>query len=310
LAFHQHNSIHNKVLRVSLTVAGCLLAAGSLGLSACALGLRNHLEDVTPPSEYAWISAQNRTLATELRRLQDGLGDLEDALVVAQGVSAQTRRLVGLGPRPMPAAFDDAPGCETTGPMAGPVNSSAVALDEMLRHSRVLCRSFGEIVERMEEQSQEWACLPSTRPVTGCRISSGFGLRRDPFTGRLAWHEGIDLAVPYGTPVVTCAEGRVIRAGWSSGYGRLVEVDHGNGLCTLYGHNSRLCVREGDWVRRGEILAYSGASGRASAPHLHYEVRLNGKAVDPEPYILPDTTLPPDRSLPPGPALADLSLGE
>lgn len=309
MAFH-HNFIHTKALRVFLAVAACVMAAGSLGLSACALGLRSHLEEVTPPSEYAWISAQNRTLATELTRLQDGLGDLEDALVVAQGVSARTRRLVGLGPSPMPPIFDTAPGCETTGPMAGPVASSAVALDEMLNHSRVLCRSFGEIVDRMESQSQEWACLPSTRPVSGVPISSRFGLRRDPFTGRLAWHEGIDLAVPYGTPVVTCAEGRVIRAGWVSGYGRLVEVDHGNGLCTLYGHNSRLCVRRGDWVRRGEILAYSGTSGRSSAPHLHYEVRLNGKAVDPEPYILPDTTLPTDRSLPPGPALADLSLGE
>jgi murein DD-endopeptidase MepM/ murein hydrolase activator NlpD len=303
-------------LKTTLIVLAGFAAAGSLGLSACALGLRSHLDQVTPPSEYAWISAQNRALATELGRLQSGLGDLEDALIVAQGVSAQTRRLVGLSPRPMSAVLGADLACATTGPMAEPVTSSAVALDGMLRHSRVLRRSFGEIVDRMESQSQEWACLPSTRPVTGGLVTSTFGLRRDPFSGRLTWHEGMDVSVPSGTPVVTCAEGRVVRATWVSGYGRLVEVDHGNGLCTLYAHNSHLCVREGDRVRRGEILAYSGASGRASAPHLHYEVRLNGKAVNPEPYILPDPVFSPapaqprDLSLPPGPRLADLALGE
>jgi hypothetical protein len=291
-----------------LAVVAALLGAGSLGLSACALGLRSHLEKVTPPSEYAWIAAQNRQLATELNRLQDGLGDLEEGLIEAQGISAETRRLVGLSPRPMPAAFGDDPGCRTTGPMARSVSSSAIELDEMLRHSRVLRRSFGEIVERMEAQSREWACLPSTRPVSGAPMSSGFGLRRDPFSGRLTWHEGMDLSVPLGTPVLTSAEGRVVRAAYVLGYGKIVEVDHGNGLSTLYAHNSRICVREGDLVRRGETLAYSGATGRASAPHLHYEVRLNGQAVDPEPYILPDLSLPdlglPTRGLP------DLALGE
>jgi murein DD-endopeptidase MepM/ murein hydrolase activator NlpD len=316
LAFPEAKFLSQKALRIFLAALAGLAVVGSLGLSACALGLRSHLEQATPPSEYAWISAQNRALATELTRLQSGLGDLEDALIVAQGVSVTTRRLVGLGPRPMPAVLGADPACATTGPMAESVSSSALALDEMLRHSRVLCRSFGEIVDRMESQSQEWACLPSTRPVPGARVTSVFGLRRDPFTGRLSWHEGMDFSVPFGTPVITCAEGRVVRASWVSGYGRLVEVDHGNGLHTLYAHNSRLCVREGDWVSRGETLAYSGASGRASAPHVHYEVRLHGKPVNPEPYILPDPLLTPepllarDLTTAPGARAADLALGE
>ena len=114
-------------------------------------------------------------------------------------------------------------------------------------------------------------------------------MRRDPFTGERVWHRGMDVSVPAGTPVVACAEGLVIRSGWYGGYGKMVEVNHGNGLHTRYAHNSRLVVPVGRRVKRGELLGYVGSTGRANAPHLHYEVRLHGKPVNPEPYILPPT---------------------
>ena len=165
---------------------------------------------------------------------------------------------------------------------------SGMRLDRTIKQARELRVTYDEIVARMGREAEAWACIPSTRSLEQSRVTSSFGRRRDPFTGRLAWHRGIDLRAPHGTPVLASAEGRVIRAGYYGAYGRLVEMDHGNGLRTRYAHNSRLAVKVGQWVPRGEILAYVGSTGRASAPHLHYEVHLDGEPVNPEPYILPD----------------------
>jgi murein DD-endopeptidase MepM/ murein hydrolase activator NlpD len=110
-------------------------------------------------------------------------------------------------------------------------------------------------------------------------VTSGFGWR----WGRM--HEGIDIAVGSGTPVVAAAAGTVIQAGWLGGYGNLVVVDHGNGLATAYAHNSSLAVGVGQAVGQGEVLAYSGSTGNSSGPHVHFEVRVNGAAADPLGYL-------------------------
>jgi murein DD-endopeptidase MepM/ murein hydrolase activator NlpD len=115
-------------------------------------------------------------------------------------------------------------------------------------------------------------------PVPGT-VTSGFGWR----WGRM--HEGIDIAVGSGTPVVAAAAGTVIQAGWLGGYGNLVVVDHGNGLATAYAHNSSLAVGVGQAVGQGEVLAYSGSTGNSSGPHVHFEVRVNGAAADPLGYL-------------------------
>ncbi len=115
-------------------------------------------------------------------------------------------------------------------------------------------------------------------PVQGW-ISSDYGWR----WGRL--HEGIDIAVPTGTPVRAAAPGRVVFARWGGGYGYLVAIDHGSRVVTRYAHNSRLAVREGQWVRRGQVIAYSGNTGNSTGPHVHFEIRFRGRAVDPRPYL-------------------------
>lgn len=115
-------------------------------------------------------------------------------------------------------------------------------------------------------------------PVRG-PISSGYGWR----WGRM--HEGVDIAVPSGTPVRAAAAGRVVYAGWAGNYGYLVSIDHGNGVVTRYGHNSRIVVRVGQRVSRGQIVAYSGNTGNSTGPHLHFEIRYRGRPVDPMPYL-------------------------
>lgn len=114
---------------------------------------------------------------------------------------------------------------------------------------------------------------------------SPFGGRTDPFSGEGAIHTGVDLEAPMGTPVRVTADGIVSFADWESGYGRLIIVNHGNGVQTYYGHLSRFEVVPGEEVRRGDVIARSGASGRVTSPHLHYEVRLGGTPVNPYPYL-------------------------
>lgn len=125
------------------------------------------------------------------------------------------------------------------------------------------------------------AALPTGLPVSNARTSSGYGYRLHPVSGRQAFHHGVDLAVSSGTPVMATAQGRVVKAGWAGGYGLLVVLDNGNGVHTRFGHLSSISVREGEDVRQGQLLGRSGATGRVTGPHLHYEVRLDGGSVDP-----------------------------
>ena len=126
---------------------------------------------------------------------------------------------------------------------------------------------------------------PEGRPVTSGYISSGFGNRTDPFTGRAAFHKGVDFAGREGTDVVAVASGVVIWSGDRYGYGEMVEVNHGNGYVTRYAHNDENRVVAGDTVKRGEIIASMGATGRATGPNLHFEVLRNGNVVNPLTYI-------------------------
>ena len=125
---------------------------------------------------------------------------------------------------------------------------------------------------------------PSLWPVQG-RLTSFYGQRLDPFGGHGSFHSGIDISVPTGTPIIATAGGQIKFCDSYAGYGRLVVVDHGNGMETYYGHLSRFNVIPGQRIARGEIIAWSGKTGRATSPHLHYEVRLSGSPVNPYPYL-------------------------
>jgi murein DD-endopeptidase MepM/ murein hydrolase activator NlpD len=134
--------------------------------------------------------------------------------------------------------------------------------------------------------------IPSGRPVELANFTSGFGTRSDPFRGSRAMHGGIDLAGPLGTPIYATADGIVGRSEYNNGgYGNLVEINHGQGIQTRYGHLSRLIARPGQRVRRGELIGLMGSTGRSTGSHLHYEVRIDGRAVNPTPFIQGNDTV-------------------
>lgn len=133
--------------------------------------------------------------------------------------------------------------------------------------------------------AQQTAAIPSRKPVEDIKLTSNFGVRNDPFNGNHRMHQGIDIPGALGTPIYATADGVVSRAEWAGGYGNLVEITHGNGLQTRYGHMSKLIAQPNQRVVRGQLIGLMGSTGRSTGSHLHYEVRIAGAAVNPVPYL-------------------------
>jgi len=127
--------------------------------------------------------------------------------------------------------------------------------------------------------------IPSRNPLDGAALTSGFGMRTHPVLGGRRGHKGIDLAMPTGTPIYATADGVISKAEWFSSYGLYIALEHGGNIQTRYGHMSRLNVAAGQQVRKGDLIGYVGSTGRSTGPHLHYEVRIGGVAVNPKPYM-------------------------
>ncbi len=146
-------------------------------------------------------------------------------------------------------------------------------------------RTLAILLTRLNAMETTLAAIPSSRPTTAPMETSSYGYRRDPFNGALAFHSGIDFPGSYGQPILAAAPGKVSYVGPRQGYGNVVEVDHGKGLMTRYAHLSGYAVREGETVKRGENIARMGSTGRSTGTHLHFEVRVNGAAVNPRPFL-------------------------
>ncbi len=146
--------------------------------------------------------------------------------------------------------------------------------------------SLEDIEDQIESSIHLWSHIPSIHPVPGKELGSGFGYRVDPIDRKtIKMHWGLDIGAPRGTPINVTADGMVSCAEWHTGYGKTVEIDHGYGFKTRYGHCQRILVKEGDFVKRGQVIATVGNTGRSIAPHLHYEVQVSGVKVNPKRYI-------------------------
>ena len=214
-------------------------------------------------------SAEVAKLAAETDRRVKLVEQRQLALAAAlQGENVDPASLRRLGFYPAP------PGAGGEG---GPFESAGNATFKALFNSW----------KKLDQLQDGVIAIPSDKPVKmDVEFTSGFGVRSDPFHAGAAMHPGIDLAGSYGTPIYATAEGTVLRAGWNSGgYGNLVEIDHGRGITTRYGHMSAILVHEGDHVVRGQQVGRMGSTGRSTGNHLHYEVRIDGRAVNPIPFM-------------------------
>ena len=245
------------------------------------------------------LETRNDALETELAEFQERIQTLESTLDRVASNDAQFRNLAGLeviDPEVLEAGVGGPglglPEKSTLWPVDSVTTKAIFAtsydLSALERRARLLSESLVEAMDSVLAHRDQLESTPSILPTRGWLSSSFSQTRMHPVHNRPLPHEGIDVSAPTGTPIFASAKGRVIQSGWVVGYGLTVEVDHGFGFTTLYGHASKLIVAVGDEVTRGDVIAQVGSTGTTTAPNLHYEVKLNGVAQDPSLFILPD----------------------
>ncbi len=238
---------------------------------------RSHLEALR--TENQDLRQVNKSFASSIEGLEGKLAEYEERtrkLAILAGLeTASNGSEAGIGGSP-----DDSHRAEE-----GPQGEIAFISDRL----GALDSTLSEVRSRLDARAQWISSMPTTAPVRGL-WTSAFGVRSDPVHGGRAFHEGIDISAAPGAPVRATAAGIVTTAGWSGGLGRSVSVTHGYGLNTRYGHLSEVAVREGQRVRRGDVIGYVGNTGRSTGYHLHYEVRQNGEPVNPVGFILEKNT--------------------
>ncbi|VAX11584.1 Peptidase, M23/M37 family [hydrothermal vent metagenome] len=243
----------------------------------------------------AEMDSQRLTLSEATRTAEDNM----DALALRLGkLQAHVIRLDALGQRLTTMAkldkgeFDFVHPPAQGGPLANADSASSIDVPDFMKSLEDLSAQLsdrGQQLEVLEDmlmtRNLQSEVIPAGRPITKGWLSSYFGIRTDPFNGRRVHHSGVDFAGKLGSEVVSVASGVVIFAGRRSGYGNLVEVNHGKGYVTRYGHNSKILVKAGDTVKKGQVLSKMGTTGRSTGPHVHFEVMYNGRAVNPKKYI-------------------------
>lgn len=276
-------------LWLSHLATGILLGAGTFALLFYFVGSPGERKMV---KEQGLLLKQYEVLSkrlTEALLLLDDIQQRDDNLyrVILQSepLATQTRK----------AAFENVKRYEEllTLPDAELVVSTTKKMDLLSRQLYIQSNSFDEIVELGRTHEEKLRKIPAIQPVANKdlkKTASGYGWRVDPIYKTRKFHEGMDFSAAIGTPVFATGDGKVVKAGWQQGYGHTVEVDHGYGYRTVYAHLSKIKTRAGAKVNRGDQIGDVGNSGKSTGPHLHYEVRLNGKHLNPMNYYFMDLT--------------------
>jgi len=294
-----NSSLRTVRARPLAVVAG--LGGLVLAMACTALGYRLGAGHATEPTGQPVVTVTRLDLGRpEGRALVDRVGALSGRLSQLEGEAAALARRLGIDEASSTDASADPESTPTGGPLvpvagiAALTAASSAASDD---HGVGVARLESQLVdleatlERLAtaatEHEIEQMAFPYRLPVEGrgMAVSSSYGVRHDPFTGRLARHTGLDIPAPYGTPILASGGGRVVSAGYKGAYGRAIVIDHGDGLKTLYGHASRLLVRAGDVVMPHQKIALVGSTGRSTGPHLHFEVIRDGARVEPRQYL-------------------------
>lgn len=255
------------------------MAAAEKGWPGAGDVVRNVMQDQ--------LAQRDRYVRENLDAIAQKVGELQAKLVQLESLSERVSGLAGLKPEDTRLEPSKSLGGGKGGPYLPikptmkDLNQAVSALDEQTSGREDV---FTLIESRLFEKRMLALMVPSSTPVAG-PVSSGFGFRSDPFTGRAALHAGLDFPAPVGTAIKSAAGGVVIASEFNASYGNMVMVDHGNGLVTRYGHASRVMVKQGDLVRRGQLIAEVGSTGRSTGPHLHFEVHVEGVPQDPAKFL-------------------------
>lgn len=241
-----------------------------------------YFSSLSQTHELSRLRHENRELQTANEQFSNSVDSLRKQL---HSVEDRTRKLAII------AGITTLDETGTTGGVGGVRQNDEIGanpyrddIDKMSFRSHRLDRDLSVLEQRFVAQSQLLSSTPSIVPVRGI-ITDGFGGRHDPFTGEPGTHNAIDISSAHGQVVRAPADGIIVKAEWANGYGNVIYISHGYGYSTRYGHLRNFAVRPGQRVKRGDVIAYVGSTGRSTGPHLHYEVRLNNNAVNPLEYI-------------------------
>jgi murein DD-endopeptidase MepM/ murein hydrolase activator NlpD len=294
-----HNAEPSKIVEVSYTVLKLAVSGVALGVGALLLvgyATASHTADL---SRAAKLEKENRILAKQLGELNGKMSSLSDTLSQIGRRDAKIRMLANLepidpqvqaagigGPAPARRSLLDSPSEKVEH-----AEDLRVDLNALIRRANLLASSFQEAADSLATNTARLAATPSIMPTQGWLSSAFSAMREHPILHLSRPHEGIDVSAPMGSPIEAPAAGTVTTADWESGYGRVVVIDHGYGIVTKFAHCSKLLVGPGQRVARGQRIALVGNTGLATGPHLHYEVHVNGRPVDPLQYVLPDQVI-------------------
>jgi murein DD-endopeptidase MepM/ murein hydrolase activator NlpD len=265
------------LISASVIAVAALLVVGVLALSEYIVQQRT-----------GRLIAENELLGLQLNQVSGHLTDIVnrvDSLAVEEDAIRVKVNLPPIGDEVRLA------GVGTVLPLEGQVigderiEELLRSLDQVERELMIQKESYKEIREKLLADDERILHIPSIIPLNQGRKTDGFGYRRDPFSHQIRFHHGVDFSAPSGTPVYATADGKVIRARNVPGFGKVIEVDHGFGYTTIYGHLDDYVVRRGEKVKRGQLVGTVGNTGRSTAPHLHYEVKVEGRSVDPLDYF-------------------------
>ncbi len=247
-------------------------------------------------SRTARMAQENARLVHEINEMHGRLATLSDTIARISQRDARIRVLANLDPidpqvqaagiggptlAPRPTLPED-------GPTARRAQEIRVDLNALIRRANLLSSSFEEASDSLASNSKRLAATPSIMPTQGWLTSAFSSMREHPILHLARPHEGIDVTAPMGSPIEAPAAGTVVDARWETGYGNTITLDHGYGIETKFAHASKLLVKKGQHVSRGQRIALVGNTGLATGPHLHYEVHVNGRPVDPLRYVLPE----------------------
>lgn len=240
-------------------------------------------------TDLADLSEQAKSMVTRMKDIDDLESQLKEMVGIDAGPSSQSRKASGGEDDSEQFAMDGGTGGEEL-----PVSESEMArlVDQTRENFESLDEQIETMVPQLEltkeavvKQLQLLAVTPTIWPTDSRRVTSTFGIRKDPFTRRATYHAGIDIGGNTGDPIYSAADGTVVEAGRSSSHGLNVLINHSNGVQTHYSHMSKIIATVGSKVRKGDIIGELGSTGRSTGPHLHYEVIVKGEHVDPEPYL-------------------------
>ncbi len=289
-----HGSEPSRIIEVSYGVLKTA-ASGAIvaGVAALLMGYATFSRRADL-SRTASLQQENARLAEELGELHGRLATLADTISRISQRDSRIRVLANLEPIDPQVQAAGIGGPATPGPTGAPgtplrrSQEIRVDLDALIRRADLLASSFREAADSLAVHSTRLAATPSIMPTQGWLSSAFTSMRSHPILHLARPHEGIDVTAPMGTPIEAPAAGRVTDAGWETGYGNTITIDHGFGTVTKFAHASKILVREGQRVARGQRIALVGNTGLATGPHLHYEVHVNGRPVDPLRYVLPE----------------------